>query len=557
MGRDYKMKFKYVFVLVYIYFISQTHSYTYEPNKGPSRPNIVFIIADDMGWNDVSFHGYDQILTPNIDLLAYSGVVFERYYSHCICTPARSALLTGKFAHVTGMQGLPILGIEDRGLPLTEKVLPQYFKELGYATHLVGKWHVGQSRTKFLPTSRGFDNHFGHRGGFIDYYEYELQENWNSTIRTGFDLFRNLNPVWNTEKGYITDLYNNEAKSIILSHDESKPLFLMVSHNAPHSANNGALLQAPPDEVRAMRHIENPERKIFAASVKKLDDSVGDIVQTLLKKGILHNTIIAFISDNGAMTSGLHLNYGSNWPLRGIKMSPYEGGVRVNGLVWSQKLTNVNNHAWGGYMHVVDWLPTLLRAAGSEPPHNIDGIDLWNEIVHNKTSKRAEFFEIDDYNGYASIVSGDFKLVTGYVNPQYSTYQGGDLRGIIGPKPSYLKSLEKSKMYSVLHKVDMQFNIKHVELRNKLQIDCKVRNDSQDGTLCNSDKNKICLFNIKEDPCEMQDLAENYPDVVQKMLDRLKIELNRTIPRKTPVSDPRASPLLHNFAWDVWADNIS
>ncbi|CAK1598762.1 unnamed protein product [Parnassius mnemosyne] len=483
-----------------------------------------------MGWNDVSFHGYDQILTPNIDLLAYSGVVFERYYSHCICTPARSALLTGKFAHVTGMQGLPILGIEDRGLPLTEKVLPQYFKELGYATHLVGKWHVGQSRTKFLPTSRGFDNHFGHRGGFIDYYEYELQEN-------------------------VPLLIN--CLLVILSHDESKPLFLMVSHNAPHSANNGALLQAPPDEVRAMRHIENPERKIFAASVKKLDDSVGDIVQTLLKKGILHNTIIAFISDNGAMTSGLHLNYGSNWPLRGIKMSPYEGGVRVNGLVWSQKLTNVNNHAWGGYMHVVDWLPTLLRAAGSEPPHNIDGIDLWNEIVHNKTSKRAEFFEIDDYNGYASIVSGDFKLVTGYVNPQYSTYQGGDLRGIIGPKPSYLKSLEKSKMYSVLHKVDMQFNIKHVELRNKLQIDCKVRNDSQDGTLCNSDKNKICLFNIKEDPCEMQDLAENYPDVVQKMLDRLKIELNRTIPRKTPVSDPRASPLLHNFAWDVWADNIS
>ncbi|RVE43407.1 hypothetical protein evm_011944, partial [Chilo suppressalis] len=145
--------------------------------KNDNRRHIVIIIADDLGWNDVSSHGTDQVMTPNIDSLGYAGVTLGRYYSHCICTPSRSALLTGKYAYTTGMQGYPLTNGEDRGLPTTEKILPQYLKELGYATHLVGKWHVGGSREKYLPTKRGFDTYFGHRGGFVDYYEYTSEEN--------------------------------------------------------------------------------------------------------------------------------------------------------------------------------------------------------------------------------------------------------------------------------------------------------------------------------------------------------------------------------------------
>ncbi|GBP48056.1 Arylsulfatase B [Eumeta japonica] len=146
-------------------------------NPCHSPPHIVFILADDMGWRDVSYHGSDQILTPNIDALAYSGVMLRHYYSEAICTPARTALLTGKYPWRLGMQGIPLMNGEDRGIPLTERLLPSHLKALGYLTHLVGKWHVGMSRDEQLPTFRGFDTHYGIRGGFVDYLTYDKVEN--------------------------------------------------------------------------------------------------------------------------------------------------------------------------------------------------------------------------------------------------------------------------------------------------------------------------------------------------------------------------------------------
>ncbi|XP_072939417.1 arylsulfatase B-like isoform X2 [Epargyreus clarus] len=518
-----------------------------------NRPNIVLIIADDMGWNDVSFHGSDQIMTPNIDLLAYSGVALERYYTHCVCTPSRSALYTGKFAHALGMQGYPLTNGEDRALPLTEKILPQYLKDLGYATHLVGKWHVGHSRNEYLPTFRGFDTHFGHRCGYIDYYEYTSEETWPIGDVAGLDFYRNMTVDWESNK-YVTDLYSEEAVSIIKNHKEANPLFLTVAHNAPHSGNAGAPLQAPAEEVRKMRHVESPERRIFAAMVKKLDDSVGDIVKALLEKGILENTIIAFVSDNGGMTSGSYLNYASNWPLRGLKMSPFEGGIRVNGLIWSKNLSNSGSHSWSGYMHAVDWVPTLLKAVGAEPPPNIDGVDLWESITANTNSKRDLIFEIDDYSGFASIISGDYKLLTGKIEYSFGTHQGQSISGIIGSGPSYKDTLIKSTVYSVLKEIDIDFKMKDTKVRDQSKINCSKVSDD----LCFPDKEneKICLFNIKEDPCETQDLSATYPHIVKIMKERLQKELQRTIPRTIPYySDPRAAPALHNFTWTTWINN--
>ncbi|CAH2247263.1 jg15454 [Pararge aegeria aegeria] len=499
-----------------------------------------------MGWDDVSFHGSDQILTPNIDLLAYTGVAFERYYSHCICTPSRSALLTGKFAHVTGMQGYPLTNGEDRALPVTEKILPQYLKENGYATHLVGKWHVGQSRVEYLPTSRGFDSHFGHRGGYIDYYEYDLVETWNIGDVSGYDLFRNLSAAWDV-KGYITDVYNEEAKSIIRSHDVSKPLFLMVAHNAPHAGNDQAPLQAPSEVVRTMRHIELPQRRYYAAMVKKLDDSVGDILGALLEKGILENTIIAFVSDNGGMTVS---NYASNWPLRGLKMSPFEGGIRVNGLIWSKNLTQ-GRHLWKGYMHVTDWLPTLLSAVSIEPPKNIDGIDLWESIISNGESKRDLIVEIDDYTGFAYIISGDFKLITGEVMKNISDFQGHKYKGILGNGlPSYKDSIEKSAMYSVLSSLDIPFKYTDTNLRKDIRLSCNFHTAK---TLCYPGNGTVCLYNIRDDPCEITDVSSSNPDIVEKLNARLQIEFKRTIPRTVPhESNINALPCSHNYTWDVW-----
>ncbi|XP_059046081.1 arylsulfatase B-like [Achroia grisella] len=527
--------------------------------KKLERPNIVFIIADDLGWNDVGFHGSDQIPTPNIDLLAQSGIALERYYTHCICTPSRSALLTGKYAHTTGMQGYPLTNGEDRGLPTTEKIMPQYFKDLGYATHLIGKWHVGISRTEFLPTVRGFDNHFGHRGGFIDYYEYTLEEEASYTENgpskvSGMCLYRNLTPAWDVE-GYITDVYTDAAKSIIESHEETKPLFLMVAHNAPHSGNDGALLQAPHEDVRSMRHVESPERRIYAAMVKKLDESVGDILEALYVKGILENTIIVFITDNGGMTSGPSVNYASNWPLRGLKMSPFEGGVRGVGLLWTSSL--LPNHLWNGYIHVSDWLPTLLRAVGAEPPPNLDGLDLWKDIELNKPSSRKEMFEIDDYVGYASIISGDFKLVIGNVTKEYSNHQGWDLLGVIGASPLYEDNIRKSKTFSVLEKIGMPFDRTENILKNNNKVNCNV-NENNDSDLCYPENDKLCLFNIKEDPCERRDVSQVYPELVMKLKKNLENEMAGMKPR-TPIPmirDPRSAPSLFNYTWAPFADDL-
>ncbi|XP_028175730.1 arylsulfatase B-like [Ostrinia furnacalis] len=536
----------------YILFIAVISAVVVHGTFDMKKQNIVFIMADDLGWNDVSFHGTDQILTPNIDMLGYSGVALERYYSHCICTPSRSAFLTGKYAHVTGMQGYPLTNSEDRGLPITEKILPQYLKELGYATHLVGKWHVGGSRGEYLPLKRGFDTHFGHMGGFVDYYEYTLEEKLSNDLVSGLNLYRNETPAWDVE-GYLTDLYNKEAISIIKSHDESTPLFLMLAHMAPHGSNDGALLQAPPQDVRTMRHVESPERRIFAAMVKKLDDSVGDVVEALEEKGILNNTIIVFVSDNGAMTSGNSVNYGSNWPLRGLKMSPFEGGIRLAGVMWTP--LPKANHLYRGYVHVVDWLPTLLNAVGAELPNNIDGISLWDDIIINKESSRKEMFEIDDMFGFASIISNDFKLVTGNVTPEYSDYQGGgSLLRIIGKPPSYFDAIKKSKAYKSLEKIDRLKDTEYYKnVRNTLKVNCDHIDESQ---ICYTKSDKLCLFNIKDDPCETKDLSALFPDLVESMLLRLTEEKKRLIPRSPLYRNPKSNPAFFNYTWTTFADHL-
>lgn len=218
-----------------------------------------------------------------------------------------------------------------------------------------------------------------------------------------------------------------------------------------------------------------------SAMVKKLDDSVGSIIESLSEKQMLNNTIIIFVSDNGGIYEGLSTNYASNWPLRGMKFSPFEGGVRVVGLVWSP-LVNTTSHVLKGFVHAVDWVPTILAAAGLIPPTEIDGIDLWNSILNNKDSIRNEIFDIYDNNNmvYKSAIIGDFKLVAGIV--EYYDYKAGDVRGIIGKGPSYTDAIKKSKMHSILSSIGMNFNMEDINLRNDIRVQCK--NTEFDVEMC-------------------------------------------------------------------------
>lgn len=221
--------------------------------------------------------------------------------------------------------------------------------------------------------------------------------------------------------------------------------------------------------------------------MKKLDNSVGDIVEALLEKRILEKTIIVFVSDNGGMTSGNYLNYASNWPLRGLKLTPYEGGVRVAGLIWNPSYLG-SNHLWNGYIHVVDWLPSLLKAAGSEPPLDIDGLNIWDDIHFNRKSPREEIFEIDDYEGFASYIYRDYKLIVSNNTIMNSDHQGDDMRGIIGDIPSYENIIKSCKMYNILNEIQRPININDTNLRAKIKIKCTNRDKRKN--ICHARKGK-------------------------------------------------------------------
>lgn len=210
---------------------------------------------------------------------------------------------------------------------------------------------------------------------------------------------------------------------------------------------------------------------LVLAMLKKLDDGIGEIVKALYDKKMLENTLIAFVSDNGGMTTSQNGNYASNYPMRGTKMSPFEGGVRVVGLVWSASLNN-SEHYWDGYMHVSDWMPTLLSAAGIEIPSGLDGINLWNTINSNENSKRTTMYEIDDYTGYASITNGEYKLVTGNIIESYTKYYGSNLQGVIGKAPLYTDTITECSVYNTLKAIGRPFNMTNLNLRSKLTLKC-------------------------------------------------------------------------------------
>lgn len=240
-------------------------------------------MPDGLAYNDVSFRGSNEIPTPNIDALAYNGIILNKFYTPPLCTPSRSAMMTGKYPHRLGMQELVIVSDEPWGLPLSEKIMPQYFKEAGYKTHLVGKvrgllikilnklclilcqWHLGFFQQQYTPTRRGFDSFFGYLGPYIDYFSYTL-EMFNRNYSRGYDMRRNLEVAGNLGQQYVTNLFTDEAVNVIRNHDKRTPLFLMVNHLAPHAGNEDIPMQAIPDDVELFSYISDIKRRKLAGS---------------------------------------------------------------------------------------------------------------------------------------------------------------------------------------------------------------------------------------------------------------------------------------------------
>jgi arylsulfatase B len=361
-----------------------------------ARPNVVLFLADDLGWNDVGFHG-SPIRTPHIDRIAAQGVRFTQLYAFPLCSPTRAALMTGRSPMRYGLVYSVIRPWSPYGLPADEPTMAETFRAMGYRTAMVGKWHLGHAHRRMLPNARGFDHFYGFVNADIDYYQH--------THVGGLDWQRNGRSV--REEGYSTDLLGAEAVRLIERRDRGKPLFLYCAFNAVHTP-----LQAPEDLVRKYEHIAQPNRRKYAAMTESMDNAIGRVLAAIDAQGMARDTLVLFLSDNGGPPGA----GGSNTPLRGGKMTTYEGGIRVAGALRFPGKVQAAGEV-RQLMHVMDILPTLAAAAGGAPPFpkELDGKNMWPQIRGAPPVEREPFFfaskrnETADYN--FAVRSGDWKLV--------------------------------------------------------------------------------------------------------------------------------------------------
>jgi len=337
---------------------------------GARQPNILIILADDLGYNDIGYHN-PKLFTPTLDRLAREGVTLEQSYMQPVCTPSRSALLTGIYPFKIGRQAGILGQTQPTGLTLDKAIMPEFFKRHGYTTHAIGKWHLGYCKEAFLPTNRGFDSHYGYWGG---------EETYSTHINAkrgaeGYDFRYNLETDLEANNSYSIDLFEQQMAQIIQENKEN-PFLIYLASQAPHSP-----LEAPQRFVDLYPDIEDPTRQMFSAVVSALDESIGRIVQMLQSADIYEDTILLFMGDNG----GIHLRKGggNNFPLRGYKGYVWEGGVRTPAFLHYPRL-NKTGVVLDDLVHVTDWLPTLLNAAGVSQEEldqeGWDGVSQWEMI---------------------------------------------------------------------------------------------------------------------------------------------------------------------------------
>lgn len=386
------------------------------PPSSDSRPNIVVIVADDIGWGDVGFHDSD-VLSPNLDQLAEDGVELSQFYVYPTCSPTRAALMTGRPPSRFGIRG-PLQYRGDRGLPPDTPTLASHFREAGYDTAISGKWHLGMSPERG-PNNYGFEHSYGYVGPWIDSYSH-LTTDFLDTMEGIRQWHRNGELI--DEEGHVTDLITDEAIHFITeTRDESKPFLLYIPYSAPH-----APAQEPGEWLDPYEgSIENVSRKYFAAAITHMDDGIGRVREALQTAGVEENTIVLFFSDNGGQRGGDHTRWlvpprdqymsygatdvlGNNLPLRGWKGELYEGGIRVPAAIYWPGRLESSSHATP--MLVTDLLPTLSTAAGitNAVAPSVEGVDMWGALTGSAPPERI-FYWADARS--QAVREGDWKLV--------------------------------------------------------------------------------------------------------------------------------------------------
>ena len=430
---------------------------------GADQPNVIVIVADDLGWNDVGFHGGD-IDTPSLDRLAAEGMELNRFYTTPICSPTRAALMTGRDPMRLGVAYGVILPWDTNGIHPDEHFLPESFQAAGYQTAMVGKWHLGHAQMTYHPNNRGFQHFYGHLHTEVGFYPPFSNQGGKDFQRNGVSI---------DDQGYETYLLADEVSRYIRERDKEKPFLVYMPFIAPHTP-----LDAPQelqdkykdintdlapsrarqtDDTRRISKLlmMDSARPMYAAVVDAMDEAIGRVLNTLDKEGITDSTIVLFFSDNGG--AAYSVGGADNAPLRGGKGETFEGGIRVVSIIrWpghiepGQKMTEI--------MTAMDVFPTLAEAAGvtAQNTRKFDGRSMWPAISSGAVMPREKLV----YFASETPIYGHFNLTA--FNDEWKLVQ-------------------------------------------------EVEQDQLETTVTNY------LFRIKKDPNEYNNLAASHPDIVQKM----------------------------------------
>jgi arylsulfatase B len=384
------------------------------PTTAP-QPNLLIIVADDLGFADVGFNGGKIIATPNLDRLARSGVNLTDFRAQPMCSPTRAGLLTGRWPIRFGMMRAVVPPWSKFGFPQEENTLPELLAPwskhdatrgepdgrystgqapAGYEQRaIVGKWHLGQARRAHLPLAHGFTRFYGHYNGAIDYFTHERdgERDWHHDERTV------------REEGYSTDLLGAEAARIIREAPARKPWLVYVPFNAPHSP-----FQAKDEDLKKYEHLK-PAHRTYAAMVDSMDQAIGKILAAVDARSDADNTLVLFFSDNG----GIPKVGSSNGPYREGKLTVYEGGTRVCAAIRWPKGGLTGGKRFDGRIGYIDVLPTLLAAAGVKAPDNLDGINFLPALRGEGKLPERPWFTYMHQNptAHASVHLGNWKLV--------------------------------------------------------------------------------------------------------------------------------------------------
>ena len=371
------------------------------PPDTRARPNIIYILADDLGYADLSVYGQTDFQTPHLDRLARQGIRFTQSYANsAVCSASRIALITGRYQYrLRGGLEEPIRDPKSQviGLPPPHPTLPSLLKKAGYRTALFGKWHLGYLPA-FSPLKSGYDEFFGNFSGGIDYFTHKSGVGTDAVV----DLYEGDTPT--KRAGYVTDLLGDRAVQYIEEHDKRQPFFVSLHFTAPHWPWQGPDDQASSSKLKSLGHNDGGSLATYAKMVVSMDAAIGRVLKALVANGLEENTIVVFSSDNGGE------RFSKTWPLSGQKTELLEGGIRVPTLIrWPTKITpeQISTQVAVG----MDWLPTLLAAAGAapNPDYPSDGENLLPILLGEKPPITRTLFWRYKSNAQRAVRSGDWK----------------------------------------------------------------------------------------------------------------------------------------------------